>query len=65
MIHFHQILANDFLSFALMFFSVLWPGTPIQDNWHLEAMAHEVEKLIACTNRKLLVTMPPGASNHI
>ncbi len=54
-----RALAHDFLSFARKFFELLYPGTRFDPNWHLEAMAAEIERLIAGANRNLLVTMPP------
>lgn len=54
-----QVLASDFLSFVQKFFELLFPGTRFEANWHLEAMAAEVDRLMAGTNRDLLITMPP------
>ncbi|MEG3089178.1 phage terminase large subunit [Sphingomonas sp. PB4P5] len=54
-----RILASDFLSFAIKFFQVLNPGIKFEDNWHLDAMAAQVDKLMSGTTHNLLITMPP------
>ncbi|HVR89853.1 MAG TPA: phage terminase large subunit [Novosphingobium sp.] len=54
-----QIAKTDFHTFCGVMLPYADPGGTFDDNWHIEAMAHEVTQLIGGSNRRLLVTMPP------
>ena len=54
-----SILRTDFLSFIEKCFGELNSGTPYRPNWHIEAMAHELEGCRTGANRRLIITVPP------
>lgn len=54
-----QAAKNDFRSFAVYFFPHANQCTKFDENWHIDAIAHQVTRLIAGDARHCLVTMPP------
>jgi hypothetical protein len=54
-----SILRTDFLSFIEKCFRELNSGTIYRPNWHVEAIAHELERCRTTTNKHLIITVPP------
>src|SRR5712691_5748289 len=53
------ILRTDFLSFIKKCFEELNSGTPYLPNWHIEAIAYELERCRTGENKRLIITVPP------
>jgi predicted phage terminase large subunit-like protein len=53
------IYRSDFHAFTRKVFEHLHPNTPYQGNWHLEAMAFQLERCRKGENQRLIMTMPP------
>jgi predicted phage terminase large subunit-like protein len=53
------ILRSDFNAFIQKAFATISPGDAFAGNWHIEAMAHELNKLMHNENRHLIITIPP------
>ncbi|MGO4441276.1 phage terminase large subunit [Rhizobium sp. RAF56] len=63
---FHAMMAGDvartnFLAFVAGIFDVLHRSRGIRflNNWHVEAMCHQLERVANGENRRLLITVPP------
>lgn len=54
-----QAVADDFRTFAAFFFPHVNRGAKFDENWHIDAMAHLVNRMIAGDTQYCLVTMPP------
>ncbi len=39
--------------------TALYPGTPFEPNWHIEAMCHQLERVRRGEVQRLLITVPP------
>ena len=50
---------NDFLSFFQWCFHVLEPGSTLNMNWHLEAMAYHLELVRRGVIKRLIIAAPP------
>jgi predicted phage terminase large subunit-like protein len=50
---------NDFLSFFQWCFHVLEPGSTLNMNWHLEAMAYHLELVQRGVIKRLIIAAPP------
>jgi hypothetical protein len=50
---------NDFLSFFQWCFHVLEPGSTLNMNWHLEAMAYHLELVRRGVITRLIIAAPP------
>ena len=50
---------KDFVSFARKCFHWLSPGATFQMNWHLAAMAHQLERVRFGNVKRLIITVPP------
>ena len=53
------ILRQDFSAFAEKCFGTLNSGREFQGNWHLDAMAHQLEQCRGGVNTRLIITVPP------
>jgi predicted phage terminase large subunit-like protein len=53
------ILRNDFVSFIRKVFQTVSPGERFLDNWHIEAMAYHLIKVVSGETRRLIITIPP------
>jgi predicted phage terminase large subunit-like protein len=53
------ILRSDFLSFLLKFFALLNPDTSFQNNWHVEAIAYQLERVLKGATKRLIINAPP------
>ena len=55
----NAILRSDFHAFAQKCFAQLNSDTTWQDNWHLEAISHALERVIDGETTRLIINMPP------
>ena len=53
------ILRTDFVSFIRKVFQTVSPGERFLENWHIEAMAHHLLKVVRGETRRLVITIPP------
>jgi len=53
------ILRTDFVAFIDRCFIELNGGTKYLRNWHIEAMAFELERCRSGKNKRLIITVPP------
>jgi hypothetical protein len=53
------ILRTDLLAFAQKSFDHLYPGMKFEQNWHHEAISHELNRLMAGETRNLIINVPP------
>lgn len=53
------ILRRDFHAFATKCFHTLNPNTEFQDNWHLEALTWQLEKVRRGEVKRLIINVPP------
>src|SRR5436853_127397 len=54
-----SILCTHFRSFIGKCFEELNGGTPYLPNWHIEAIAYELERCRTGANKRLIITVPP------
>jgi predicted phage terminase large subunit-like protein len=50
---------RDFMSFMIGAFPKIRGGADLLPNWHLDAIAYELDRVYAGGSRRLLVTLPP------
>jgi predicted phage terminase large subunit-like protein len=50
---------DDFLSFFQLCFQLLEPGSTLNMNWHLEAMAYHLELVLLGVIKRLIIAAPP------
>ena len=55
----NQLYRNVFLAFASTCFLKLNPSAEFNPPWYVEAMCHELEKVLAGDNRRLMLNLPP------
>jgi predicted phage terminase large subunit-like protein len=53
------VLRNDLTAFTQRCFQTIVPGQRFLPNWHIEAIAHELERIRRREIRRLIVTLPP------
>lgn len=53
------LLRNDFAAFMQRSFQTVVPGQPFFSNWHLEAIAYELDRCRRGETRRLIITLPP------
>ena len=53
------ILRTDFVSFIRKAFQTVSPGERFLENWHIEAMAYHLLKVVRGETRRLIITIPP------
>ena len=53
------LLRNDFLAFTQRCFQTVVPGQEFLSSWHLEAIAHQLERVRSRETRRLIITLPP------
>jgi len=56
---FKAMLRSDFSSFLHRCFLTLNPGMPFLPNWHIDAIAHQLERVRAGEITRLIVNLPP------
>ncbi|MEJ2207281.1 MAG: phage terminase large subunit [Gemmatimonadota bacterium] len=54
-----SLLRNDLTSFTQRCFQTVVPGKEYLRNWHIEAIAHELERCRRREIRRLIITIPP------
>ncbi len=54
-----ELQRRDFMSFTIGAYPKIRGGADLLPNWHLDAIAHELDRIYAGYNRRLLVTLPP------
>jgi hypothetical protein len=53
------VLRNDFESFLQMCFLYLNPGAPFLPNWHIKAIAYQLDRVRRGEITRLIINMPP------
>jgi hypothetical protein len=53
------MLAQDFSTFVMRVFETVSPGDVFLPNWHIDAMTHAAELVIAGKINRLITTVPP------
>ena len=56
------LLRNDLMAFTQRCLQTVVPGQKYLQNWHIEAIAHELERCRRRENRRLIITIPPRNS---
>jgi hypothetical protein len=59
------ILRSDFYSFIQATFPVVSPGALFQPNWHLEAIAFALSRVLRGEIKRLIITVPPRSLKSI
>src|SRR5215467_2209711 len=59
------ILREDFYSFIQGIFPLVSPNSPLMRNWHLEAMAYALSRVLNGEIRRLIITVPPRSLKSI
>lgn len=59
------VLKSDFLLFVEKCFQTLNPGTAFLRNWHIEAIAFQLEQVRLGHTKRLIITMPPRSAKSI
>lgn len=54
-----ELQRRDFMSFMIGAFPKIRGGADLQPNWHLDAIAYQLERVYRGASRRLLVTLPP------
>lgn len=55
----HELLRRDFCAFARKAWAWISAGEPAAWNWHLEAIAYQLDRVARGENLRLIVTIPP------
>jgi predicted phage terminase large subunit-like protein len=53
------LLKNDLAAFTQRCFQTVVPGQTYLHNWHVEAIAHRLEKILRGETRRQIITLPP------
>jgi predicted phage terminase large subunit-like protein len=61
----NAILRSDLQSFIRKVFGTLNPSTPYLDNWHIAAIAWQLEQVRLGQTKRLIITMPPRSLKSI
>jgi predicted phage terminase large subunit-like protein len=59
------ILRDDLYSFIRATFPIVSPGEPFAPNWHIEAIAYQLTRLLAGEINRLIITVPPRSLKSI
>ncbi len=59
------VLRSDLSSFIQRVFAAVDPGATYLHNWHIDAIAHQLERVIAGEITRLIITMPPRSLKSI
>ncbi|MEO7827532.1 MAG: hypothetical protein ABIR60_10365, partial [Allosphingosinicella sp.] len=54
-----EVMRRDFVSFLLRVFPYIRGGADLLPNWHLDAIAYQLQRIRRCECNRLLVTLPP------
>jgi hypothetical protein len=55
----NSILRMDFASFVHKAFGTVSPGDGYSANWHIEAICHELSRVVRGESKRLIITIPP------
>ena len=59
------LLRNDFRAFIHKVFTTLCPGQDYERSWHIEAIAHQLERVRRGEITRLIINMPPRSLKSI
>jgi predicted phage terminase large subunit-like protein len=59
------ILRSDLYSFIQAIFPTVSPGDAFLPNWHIEAMAYELTRVLQGETKRLIITVPPRSLKSI
>jgi predicted phage terminase large subunit-like protein len=59
------ILRSDLYSFIRAIFPIVSPGVGLAPNWHLEAIAYQLTRVLNGEVKRLIITMPPRSLKSI
>lgn len=59
------LVRSNFHIFIRKVFETLHPGMPLLDNWHIEAIAHQLQSVQSGGLRRSIITMPPRSLKSI
>jgi predicted phage terminase large subunit-like protein len=62
---FEGLLRNDFRAFIHKVFTTLCPGQDYERSWHIEAIAHRLERVRRGEITRLIINMPPRSLKSI
>ncbi len=55
----HAVLRQDLVAFVQKVFGTVSPGDRFSPNWHIEAICHELAKVVRGETKRLIFTIPP------
>lgn len=61
----NAVLRRDLSSFIQRTFATVDPGSRYQHNWHIDAIAHQLERVANGENARLVITLPPRSLKSI
>jgi predicted phage terminase large subunit-like protein len=61
----HAILRQDLPSFIAKCFATLEPGTTYLENWHVHAIAYQLERVARGDLKRLVINVPPRSGKSI
>src|SRR6266516_3530513 len=59
------ILRSDLYSFIQAIFPLVSPGDPFAGNWHIEAIAYQLSRVLKGEVKRLIITVPPRSLKSI
>src|SRR5215510_12945711 len=59
------VLRTDLYAFVQAIFPIVSGGSQFMPNWHIEAMAEALSKVIRGETRRLIITVPPRSLKSI
>src|SRR5262245_46162732 len=59
------ILRNDFCGFIRAIFPIVSPGAAFAPNWHVEAIAYQLTRVLKGEIKRLIITIPPRSLKSI
>ncbi len=59
------VLRSDFYSFVSASFPIVSPSAPFAHNWHIEAMAFALTRVLEGEIKRLIITVPPRSLKSI
>ena len=59
------LFRSDLSSFIQRSFATVDPGGEYRHNWHIDAIAHQLQRVAAGEMRRLIITMPPRSLKSI
>ncbi len=59
------LLRSDLSSFIQRSFATVDPGSTYRHNWHIDAIAHQLQRVARGETKRLIITMPPRSLKSI